>query len=280
MFIPGGEGPGLLGSLVLGAVEGLTEFLPVSSTGHLIVANRLLGGEDPAYEVAIQAGAITAIAVVYRAKLWTAAKRLFARGEGATSNLLVLLVVAAVPAAVAGLLLDHWITSLLFNPTTVGLTLLIGGVALLWIERWLAKREAAGDPPRHEVEAMTLRQAIVIGLFQCLALVPGTSRSGATIAGGLLIGFRRAAAAEFSFLVGLPILYGACSLKIAEHWERMTGPLATDLLVGSVASFATALVVVGPFVRFLQKHTFVPFGWYRIVAGAAILALAASGVLG
>jgi undecaprenyl-diphosphatase len=126
---------------------------------------------------------------------------------------------------------------------------------------------------------MTLRQALVIGVFQCLALIPGTSRSGATIAGALVIGFRRPAAAEFSFLVGLPVLYGACFLKLGQNWDRLTGPLAADFLVGSAASFATALLVVGPFVRFLQRHTFVPFGWYRIGAGLVILALVSAGAI-
>lgn len=277
---PDPERVGLLGSLILGVVEGLTEFLPVSSTGHLIVTNRLLGHSDPAYEVAIQAGAITAIAVLYWRKLWNAVREITQPGSEGRVNLLVLLVVAALPAAVLGLAFDDAIEAVLFSPTTVATTLIAGGILLLVLERWLARRVARGEPsPSHEVENMTLRHAVVIGLFQCLALVPGTSRSGATIAGALVLGFRRTAAAEFSFLVGLPILYGACVLKIADDWERLTGPMLEDLLVGAAASFVTALVIVRPFVRYLQRHTFAVFAWYRIAAGLALIVLIAAGVL-
>ncbi len=275
------EAPGLVGSLILGVVEGLTEFLPVSSTGHLIVTNRLLGHSDPTFEVAIQAGAITAIAVLYWQKI-LAALRGIARSEGrGRVNLLVLLIVAALPAAVVGVLFDDLIEELLFSAETVATTLIVGGVALLGLERWLAKRAEQGSAGlQHEVENMTLRQALVVGLFQCLALIPGTSRSGATIAGALVLGFRRTAAAEFSFLVGLPILYGACALKAMKDWERISGPLLSDFLVGSAASFVTALVIVGPFVRYLQRHTFAAFAWYRIVAGLLLFALIALGWLG
>jgi undecaprenyl-diphosphatase len=278
-------GPGLLGSLLLGLVEGLTEFLPVSSTGHLIVVNRLLGNDDPTYEVAIQVGAISAIVVLYGRQLLQALRGILGVGRGPGTgprgvNLLILLFVAALPAAVVGLLFDDWIESVLFSATTVATTLVLGGVLLLVLERWLTGRTAQGEPPSHEIEGMSLRQALWIGLFQCLALVPGTSRSGATIAGALLLGFRRTAAAEFSFLVGLPILYGACVLKAAKDWERISGPLLVDFLVGAGASFVTALLIVGPFVRFLQRHTFAVFAWYRIGAGLVLFALIGAGLLG
>jgi undecaprenyl-diphosphatase len=278
-------GPGLLGSLLLGLVEGLTEFLPVSSTGHLIVVNRLLGNDDPTYEVAIQVGAISAIVVLYGRQLLQALRGILGVGRGPGTgprgvNLLILLFVAALPAAVVGLLFYDWIESVLFSATTVATTLVLGGVLLLVLERWLAGRTAQGEPPCHEIEGMSLRQALWIGLFQCLALVPGTSRSGATIAGALLLGFRRTAAAEFSFLVGLPILYGACVLKAAKDWERISGPLLVDFLVGAGASFVTALLIVGPFVRFLQRHTFAVFAWYRIGAGLVLFALIGAGLLG
>lgn len=273
------DGPGFVGSLVLGIVEGLTEFLPISSTGHLIVANRLLGQNDPTYEVAIQAGAITAIAVLYRQQLVQAAARIFRPEERRGVNLFLLLFVAALPAAVVGVLFDDVIEAVLFSATTVAVTLVAGGVLLLVLERWLAKRSAHGEPASHEIEGMTLRQAFWIGVFQCLALVPGTSRSGATIAGALLLGFRRTAAAEFSFLVGLPILYGACALKAAQDWERLSGPLLGDFLVGAGASFVTALLIVGPFVRYLQRNTFAVFAWYRIGAGLVLFGLIGAGVL-
>ncbi len=269
---------GFLHSVVLGIVEGLTEFLPVSSTGHLIVANALMGRSEPAFEVAIQIGAITAIVVLYRAKLLAAARDLLgapASTDAARAkprvNLFLLLLVAALPAASLGLLIDDWIEERLFDTTVVG------GVLLLVLEAWLRRRERAGHPPDVGVDAMTLRHAFVIGLFQCLALIPGTSRSGSTIAGALIVGMRRPAAAEFSFLVGLPILYGACGWKLAKNLDWLQGPMLVDLLVAMAAAFVTALLVVKPFVRFLQRHTFVPFAVYRVLAGLAMFAWIASG---
>ncbi len=272
------EGPGTAGALILGLVEGLTEFLPVSSTGHLIVTNRFLGQSDPTYEVAIEAGAITAIAVLYWRRLLDALTTVFA-GSSSTGkvNLLVLLVVGAVPAAVLGLFLDDLIESVLFGAATVATTMVLGGVLLLVLESWLARRDRSGTDAGVELDQMSLRHALWIGVFQCLALIPGTSRSGATIAGAMVVGLRRTAAAEFSFLVGLPILYGACALKAMKDWERISGPLLVDFLIGAGASFVTALVIVGPFVRYLKRHTFRPFAYYRIVAGLALAALIAAG---
>jgi undecaprenyl-diphosphatase len=272
------EGPGTLGALILGLVEGLTEFLPVSSTGHLIVTNRFLGQSDPTYEVAIQAGAITAIAVLYWRRLVDALRTVFSGvTSGGRVNLLFLLVVGAIPAAVLGLFLDDLIESILFGAATVATTMVIGGVLLLYLERWLARRGGGAADTGVDLEAMTLRHALWIGLFQCLALIPGTSRSGATIAGAMVLGLRRTAAAEFSFLVGLPILYGACALKAMKDWERISGPLLEDFLIGAGASFVTALIIVGPFVRYLKRHTFRPFAWYRIVAGLALAGMILAG---
>lgn len=276
----GGE-PGWLGSLVLGVVEGLTEFLPISSTGHLILANRLLGGSNPAYEVVIQAGAITAIVVLYRRRLAAALRNLLRPGAaGLGSNLFVLLAVASVPAVVLGLGFGDLIERTLFRPEVVAMTLVLGGVVLLLLERLQDARAAAGRPADAELEQIGWRAALCIGLFQCLALIPGTSRSGATIAGAMVLGYRRTAAAEFSFLLGLPILYGACLLQLYKQWETMTGALLDDVLIGGVASFVTALLIVGPFVHFLQRHTFRPFAWYRIAIGGIVLLAWASGWLG
>lgn len=267
---------GLLQSIVLGIVEGVTEFLPVSSTGHLIVANAFFGQSDPSFEIAIQAGAITAILVLYWRDLWRAVTGLFAATRSGGVNLMWLILAAAVPASVVGLLLEDTIDALLFNPITVAVALIVGGFLLIALERHV---EARGELASGGIPAMTLRQAFVVGLWQCLALIPGTSRSGATIAGGLLTGMSRAAAAEFSFLVGLPILYGACVLKLASDFERMTGPLLPSLVIASTAAFISAILVVRPFVRFLQRHTFRPFAYYRVAAGVAILALIGAGII-
>ncbi|MCA8942432.1 MAG: undecaprenyl-diphosphate phosphatase, partial [Planctomycetes bacterium] len=219
-------------------------------------------------------GAISAIAVLYRRRLLESARDLVRRSAGpGRVNLWILLVVAAIPAAVVGLALDDWIETKLFHPITVATTLLLGGIALLALEKWAGNRPP--DERGQGLDEMSIRQAIGIGLFQCLALIPGTSRSGATIAGGLLLGMNRVAAAEFSFLVGLPVLYGACLLKLVGDSERFFGPLLVDFLIGCAVSFVTAYVVVGPFVRYLQRHTFRPFGYYRIVAGLLLFGLVA-----
>jgi undecaprenyl-diphosphatase len=268
----------LFQAAVLGLVEGLTEFLPVSSTGHLIVAQRLLGLEasetNNVFAIGIQLGAITAILVLYWRRLLTAATQVL-RPVGGQPNLLWQIAIAALPAIVLGLLLDDWIDAHLFSSPVVAGTLLLGGVLLLWLERWRRGRGEGGL----DLAQMPYRIAFWIGVWQCLALVPGTSRAGATIAGALLLGLSRTAAAEFSFLVGLPILYGAALYKLVGYRAMLQGDLLLPFLVGSAVAFVSALAVVGPFVAFLRRHDFVPFAWYRIVAGVVLAVLCAVGYL-
>lgn len=259
----------LFDALVLGLVEGVTEFLPISSTGHLIVAQRLLGHGESAtnnvFAIGIQMGAITAILVLYWQRLLTAARTAWRPAAGAP-NLLWQIAIAALPAATVGLLLDDWIDANLFSSRVVAATLVVGGVLLLWLERIVARSQAPGI----ELEHMSYRTAAWIGCFQCLALVPGTSRAGATIAGALLLGLSRTAAAEFSFLVGLPILYGASLWKLLGHADLLRADVLPAFAVGTLVSFLSAIVVVRPFVRFLRDHTFAPFAWYRIIGGALL----------
>jgi len=261
----------LLAALIMGVVEGLTEFLPVSSTGHLILTAALLRiGKDTVLEIGIQAGAISAILVLYWPRLVAALRALRPRSSDAAggtggTNLLVLLVIAALPAAVLGALLGHRVKEHLLNPGFVAATTAIGGALLLLLERIYARRKAQDQP----LETLRLSQAFGIGLWQCLALLPGTSRSAATIAGGMLTGLSRATAAEFSFLVGLPILYGACAKEVKDSWSQIRAePL--PFAVGTLVAFLTALVVVRPFVRFLRSHTFAPFAIYRLALGAVV----------
>lgn len=265
----GGPPMTLFDAMVLGLVEGVTEFLPISSTGHLIVAQRLLGLEEGAannaFSIGIQMGAITAILVLYWRRLLAALQTVLRPTAGAP-NLLWQIAVAAFPAAFLGLLLDDWIDEHLFSVRVVAATLVLGGVLLLVLERWLGR----SAPPARELAQMPYRMALWIGLFQCLALIPGTSRAGATIGGALLLGLSRTAAAEFSFLVGLPILYGASLYKLGRHPELLGGDALLPFVVGMVVSFLSALVVVRPFVHFLRAHTFAPFAWYRIVGGLAL----------
>jgi undecaprenyl-diphosphatase len=275
-----GEGAqlGWFEATVLGIVEGLTEFLPVSSTGHLIVAQRMLGigdGETAnAFAIGIQIGAITAILVLYWRRLFDALKTVATPTRG-KPNLLWQIFVAAIPAVVVGLLFEDLIDEYLFSSTVVAITLVVGGVLLIVLERYLKSR-----PPRIDaLPEMSYRAAFLIGLWQCLALVPGTSRSGATIGGALVLGMSRTAAAEFSFLVGLPILYGASLYKLFKVRETLDGDMLAPFAIGTAVSFVAAIAVVQPFVAFLRRHDFVPFAWYRIVAGAALLVLIAVGYL-
>jgi undecaprenyl-diphosphatase len=270
----GGGVPGLVDALVLGLVEGLTEFLPVSSTGHLIVAGHLLDCSNPTLEIGIQTGAISAILVLYARQLLDAARKAL-RPEPGRPNLLLQILVAALPAGVLGLLLDDWLEAHLFRTDVVAATMVAGGVALLVLERWLQRR---GTAPIG-LTAMSYRAALAIGFVQCLALVPGTSRSAATICGAMLLGVSRVGAAEFSFLVGLPILYGACGLKLLKSLDELRGPLLVPFVVATVVAFLSALVVVRPFVAFLRLHSFAPFAWYRIVAGSVLAALGFAGAI-
>ncbi len=275
----GDPGIGLFDAVVLGLVEGITEFLPVSSTGHLILARSLLGlpanhGSN-VFVVGIQMGAITAIVVLYWRRL-AAAARTVLRPRAGEPNLLWQIGAAALPAVVLGFVADDWLDAHLFTNGVVVATMIAGGVLLLALERWLARRTAAVV---RELPRLSLASAFGVGLFQCLALVPGTSRSAATIAGGLVFGLSRPAAAEFSFLVGLPILYGASVLKLAKDPGALAGDALLPFVVGTAVSFVSALAVVGPFVRFLRTHTFAPFAWYRIVAGLLLAAACAAGWL-
>jgi undecaprenyl-diphosphatase len=272
------EAIGWFAAVVLGVVEGLTEFLPISSTGHLIVAQRALGLEAGvtanAFAVGIQLGAISAILVLYWRRLLDAVGTVL-RPTAGKPNLLWQIVIAATPAAVVGLLFEDVIDEYLFSSTVVAITLIVGGVLLFVMERALRGRA----PGAEDLADMSYRTALWIGVWQCLALIPGTSRSGASIAGGLLLGMSRTAAAEFSFLVGLPILYGASIYKLIKVRDELTGDMAAPLLIGTAVSFVAAIAVVRPFVAFLRRHDFVPFAVYRVVAGAALLALIGSGYL-
>ena len=275
----GDEVPSWFEAMILGIVEGVTEFLPVSSTGHLIVTQRILdlpeGAASNTFAIGIQVGAITAILVLYWRQLLTALKTV-AKPEPDRPNLLWQIVIAAIPAVGVGLMFEDWIDANLFSATVVAYMLVIGGALLLVLERFIKNRPEATD----DLASMSYRTAFLIGIWQCLALIPGTSRSGATIGGALLLGLSRAAAAEFSFLVGLPILYGASFYKLFSMRDHLTSDMAMPLAIGTVVSFVAAIAVVKPFIRFLRQHNFVPFAWYRIIGGAVLITLIARGYLG
>ena len=253
--------------ILLGVVEGLTEYLPVSSTGHLILATELMGYDADKwalFNVAIQPGAILAIVVLYWRTFWDVLTGLFAKEPSAwrfVRNLLV----AFVPAVVLGLAFGDYFETLLGSATIVAWALIIGGVAILIVEK-LAKPTDKGG-----VANVTFAHSVGIGLVQCLAMIPGVSRSGATILGAMSMGVDRKTAAEFSFFLAVPTLTGATALQLYKHGHAMEPGMIQWILLGSLVSFVVAVVVVKAFVAVIQRFGFAPFAWYRIVAGAAAL---------
>jgi undecaprenyl-diphosphatase len=255
-------------SLVLGLVEGITEFLPVSSTGHLIIIGDLLhfgGNFSKLFDVVIQFGAILAVVWLYRKKLLLTASSLNTSATSRRFTINVLLAFA--PAVVVGFAAHDFIKRVLFSPVVVGWAFIVGGVVILIVERWRPKAHITS------LEEMPSLSALKIGFFQCLAMIPGTSRSGATIVGALLLGVTREAATEFSFFLAIPTMAGATALDLYKARHEIAGSDAGMLAVGLVIAFASALVVVKGLVGFVSRHGFAPFAWYRIIAGAGILAL-------
>lgn len=254
---------------VMGLVEGATEFLPVSSTGHLILAGDWLGFDDyrgaETFEVFIQLGAILAVVWLYRAKILAVLRA--APQSPAARRLILNIAIAFVPAAAIGFMFHDWIEEHLFDPFTVALALVVGGVLILAVERW--------HRPFHTetVDDIRPRSALWVGLAQILSLFPGTSRSGATIMGGLAVGLSRVAATEFSFFLAIPIMFAASFYVLLKNLDALTAADAPVFAVGFVVSFLSAVVVIRALIRFVSSNTFVPFAWYRIVFGAILLAV-------
>lgn len=253
-------------ALILGIVEGLTEFLPVSSTGHQIIVANLLGfdGEySKAFNIIIQSGAILAVMWEYREKISAVTHGLLTEkpAQRFTANLLV----AFIPAVIAGLVFADIIHEWLFNPTTVALALVVGGLVILWAE----KRQHVIRV--NEVDEITWIDALKIGCAQCLALIPGTSRSGATIIGGLLFGLSRKTATEFSFFLAMPTIAGATVYSIYRHPALFQDDRLWILAIGFVTSFFSAILAVRALLSFIGKHSYIAFAWYRIAFGLLIL---------
>ncbi len=257
----------LLHALILGLVEGAAEFLPISSTGHLIIVADFLGftGERAkTFEIFIQLGAVLAVVWYYRARI---AQVLGGLGRDRTANRLVLnLAIAFVPAAALGLAFSKAIKAHLFNPVSVAAALVVGGIVILWVER------RAAPPAVTHVDALCWKRALMVGLAQSAALVPGTSRSGATIVGGLLSGLSRTAATEFSFFLAIPTMFAATLYSLYKDWAQLSLADAPVFGIGFAAAFASGFVVVRLFLVYVSRHSFVPFAWYRIALGVALLA--------
>lgn len=270
--------PPLVVALVLGIVEGLTEFLPISSTGHLIVAGSLLGyvgGEAKVFEIAIQSGAMLAIVWEYRERFARVLRG--AAHEPAAQRFIVNIAVAFLPAAVLGLLLGSAIKASLFHPVPVALAFVVGALVILWVER--RRREPAAATRVAEVDDMSAGDALKVGIAQAFALIPGMSRSGATIIGGMLFGLSRKAATEFSFFLAVPTLVAA---GVWSAWKERALLAHADpafFAVGFAASFVSALLCVRWLIRYVARHDFVPFAWYRIAFGAIILVTSWAGLV-
>ncbi|UZK65349.1 undecaprenyl-diphosphate phosphatase [Sphingomonas sp. M1-B02] len=254
-------------AILLGIVEGITEFLPVSSTGHLILASELLGydaAQWAVFNIAIQPGAILAIVVLYW-RTFVAVWRGLLRREPQAIAFVRNLLIAFFPAVILGLLLGDQIDALLENAIVVAWALIVGGVAILIVER-LAKTENVLG-----IAGVSFSQSVKIGLVQCLAMVPGVSRSGATIMGAMALGVDRRTAADFSFFLALPTLTGATALQLYKNRDAVTADSMGLIAIGFVVAFVVALAVVKAFLAVVTRHGFAPFAWYRIIAGTAAL---------
>jgi undecaprenyl-diphosphatase len=262
----------LISALILGIVEGLTEFLPVSSTGHLILAGQLLGFNDEkgkVFEIVIQFAAILAVVWEYRVRLSHTLVSI--TKERASQRLATNLVIAFLPAAILGFLFLKQIKAYLFNPTVVASAFIVGGLLILWAER----REHTVHA--ETIDDMTWQDALKVGFAQALAMIPGTSRSGATIIGGLFFGLSRLAAAEFSFFLAIPTMFAATLYDVYKHRDLFSSEDISLFAVGSTVSFISAFLAVRGLIRFISKHDFTVFAWYRIAFGILVLGSAQLG---
>ena len=260
---------------VMGVVEGLTEFLPISSTGHLILAGALLGMDDPkakVFDIAIQTGAILAVIIVYWQKIRDTLVALPTQPQARRFALNVL--IAFIPAVLLGLSFGHAIQQNLFTPEVVATTFILGGFIILWAER---RQQVAVRI--HDVDEMDWKDAVKVGLVQCVAMIPGTSRSGATIIGGMLLGLSRKAATDFSFYLAIPTLIGAGAYSLYKERALLSAADIPLFAVGLVFSFLSAWLCVRWLLRYISNHSFTPFAWYRIAFGIVVLATAWSGAV-
>jgi undecaprenyl-diphosphatase len=268
----------LLTAAILGVVEGLTEFLPVSSTGHLIVAGSLLGytgDRAKLFEIVIQAGAILAVCWEYRAKLIAVIAGIFR--ERAAQRFVLNLAIAFLPAAVLGLAFGNAIKARLFAPVPVASAFIVGAFVILWVERWQRRNPRAVRVD--SVDDMRWTDALKVGFAQAFALIPGTSRSGATIIGGMLFGLSRVAATEFSFFLAIPTLFAATGYEFFRNRHLLAAGDLSMVGVGFVTAFVSAFFVVRGLLRYVAHHDFVPFAWYRIAFGLVILGTAYAGLV-
>ncbi|RYD97813.1 MAG: undecaprenyl-diphosphate phosphatase [Sphingobacteriales bacterium] len=256
----------LVQAIILAIIEGLTEFLPVSSTGHMIIGSALMGLEPSPFLklflIVIQLGTILSVLVLYY-------KRFFQ-----TLSFYFKLVAAAIPASILGVLFNDYIDAALESPLVVAITLVLGGVLLLFVDKWFNK------PEIEDIEQVSYKKSFMIGVYQCLALIPGMSRSASTIVGGMTQGLTRKLAAEFSFFLAIPMMFGASLIKLLKFFKNgntFTGEEIRLLVVGNLVGFVVAIIAIKSFIGILTKYGFKAFGWYRIVVGLVIITVLATG---
>jgi len=273
----------LLGkALILGVVEGLTEFLPISSTGHLILVGDLLNFNDErgkAFEVIIQFGAILAVCWEFRDKLWNVASTI--KTSSISRGFVINLLIASIPAMGLAFIFGNHIKAVLFSPIPVATAFIVGALIIFWAER----RQQKAIPAKNRIQSiddLTPLDALKVGLAQCAALIPGTSRSGATIIGGMLFGLPRSVATEFSFFLAIPVIGGATAYELLKLWKNpvsLSGDFTWAIMVGFISAFISAFICVRWLIHYVAGHNFIPFAWYRIVFGLLVLITAYSGLV-
>ena len=273
----------LLGkALILGVVEGLTEFLPISSTGHLILVGDLLDFNDErgkAFEVIIQFGAILAVCWEFRGKLWGVMSTI--KTSPISRGFVINLLIASIPAMGLAFIFGKYIKAVLFSPIPVATAFIVGALIIFWAE----SRQRKAIPLKNRIQSiddLTPLDALKVGLAQCAALIPGTSRSGATIIGGMLFGLPRAVATEFSFFLAIPVIGGATAYELLKLWKNpvsLSGDFTLAIVVGFISAFISAFICVRWLIHYVAGHNFIPFAWYRIVFGLLVLISAYSGLV-
>ncbi len=263
----------ILKAIIIGIVEGITEWLPISSTGHMILVDEFLqlsasSAFKEMFLVVIQLGAIMSVVVLYWHRLFPFSSRNGLKIKGDTMQLWYKIIVACIPAGVIGLLYDDLIDAKFYNYKTVAVTLILYGVLFIVVENWNKFR----IPTTRDLGQLTYLTALLIGVFQVLSLIPGTSRSGATILGGIILGTSRTVAAEFTFFLAIPIMFGASLLKLLKFGFAFSGEELTILLTGMVVAFLVSILAIKFLIGYIKKHDFKVFGWYRIILGAIVLA--------
>lgn len=269
---------------MLGVVEGLTEFLPISSTGHLILVGDLLDFNDErgkAFEVIIQFGAILAVCWEFREKLWKVASTV--KSSAISRRFILNLLIASIPAMGLAFVFGKHIKAILFAPIPVASAFILGALVIFWAERRQTKlMHSPGKAHIQSVDDLTPLDALKVGLAQCAALIPGTSRSGATIIGGMLFGLPRAVATEFSFFLAIPVIGGATAYELLKLWKNpvpLSGDFTLAIVVGFIAAFISAFICVRWLIHYVAGHNFIPFAWYRIVFGVLVLVSAYTGLV-